>query len=269
MFDLLALRPLGPAHLIPTPAAPGVNNFKGYNVHTIALQVPLNKLTMDGQAPSGTNGVIGVWATTSRRQTRVLSTSGYGTADTGDWVQIERLGNPLVNEVVVPIGVKDHFNATAPAGDAQFLPAVADPELGRLIPALYPGLTVPAAPRNDLITIFLTGIPGLNQPANVVPSEMLRLNLAVKPSADIGKGARMGVLAGDTAGYPNGRRLEDDVVDIALQAIVGNTPFTPAFNKSPNNLVGDGVNTSGQAFNTSFPYVSAPYQGYSHGHHGG
>src|SRR6202035_3716128 len=153
-----------------------------------------------------------------------------------------RLGMPLVNEVVVPLGFKDHFNASAPAGDAQFLAAVQFPDtkgtqLPHLVTALY-GVPVPAEPRNDLVTIFLTGIPGLNQPANVQASEMLRLNMGVAPTADIGKGNRMGVLGGDNAGFPNGRRPEDDVVDIAIQAMAGATPLTPDFNKAPNNLLG-------------------------------
>jgi Domain of unknown function (DUF4331) len=139
-------------------------------------------LTTDGQAAKadGSNSIIGVWATTWRRQTRVLTESGFGDNQTGNWVQIERLGNPLVNEVVVPLGMKDHFNATPPSGDEQFLPAVTNPELPGLINTLY-GVPVLPAPRNDLVTIFLTGIPGLNQPANVQASKMLRLNMASRP----------------------------------------------------------------------------------------
>jgi hypothetical protein len=265
VFDLLALRPLQNLHkVVPLQATDGVNSFSGFNVHSIAFQVPITKLTTDGQAAKadGSNSIIGVWATTWRKQTKVLN--GIGGADaSGDWVQIERLGNPLVNEVVVPLGVKDHFNATAPSGDAEFLPAVTNPELPGLINALY-GVPVPPAPRNDLVTIFLTGIPGLNQPANVQASEMLRLNMGTPPSGPVGKGSRMGVLGGDNAGFPNGRRLEDDVVDIAIQAMAGATPFTPDFNKAPNNLLGDGVNASAQPFNDAFPYLSAPYAGFGH-----
>jgi hypothetical protein len=264
VFDLLALRPFDSLHkVVPLANTEGVNSFNGFNVHSIAMQIPITMLTTDGAAAKadGSNSIIGVWATTWRRQTRVLSDSGYGDSQTGDWVQIERLGNPLVNEVVVPLGVKDHFNATPPSADGQFVPAVTNPELPGLINALY-GVPVPPAPRNDLVTIFLTGIPGLNQPANVQASEMLRLNMGVAPSAGVGKGNRMGVLGGDTSGFPNGRRLEDDVVDIAIQAMAGATPFTPDFNKAPNNLLGDGVNQSAQAFNGGFPYLSQPYQGF-------
>jgi hypothetical protein len=263
VFDLLALRPFDALHKgVPLPNTEGVNSFTGFNVHTMAFQIPITALTTDGQAAraDGSNSIIGVWATTSRRQTRILSEGG-GDSQTGDWIQIERLGNPLVNEVVVPLGAKDHFNATPPAGDAEFLPAVLNPELPGLINALY-GVPVPPAPRNDLVTIFLTGIPGLTQPANVQASEMLRLNMGITPTAGVGKGNRMGVLAGDNAGFPNGRRPEDDVVDIAIQAMAGATPFTPEFNKAPNNLLGDGVNQSAQAFNGAFPYLSQPYQGF-------
>jgi hypothetical protein len=264
VFDLLALRPFDNLHKeLPLSAVPGVDSFNGFNVHTIALQVPITNLTSDGQPPKpdGSNAIIGVWATTLRRQMRVLSVSGFGSADTGDWVQIERLGNPLVNEVVIPLGLKDHFNAVPPTADGEFLSNVTNPELPGLINALY-GVPVPSAPRNDLVTIFLMGIPGLNQPANVQPAELLRLNMGIMPSAGVGRGNRMGVLGGDTAGFPNGRRPEDDVVDIAIQAMAGATPFTPDFNKAPNNLLGDGVNTSAQPFNGSFPYLSEPYEGF-------
>jgi len=264
VFDLLALRPLQNLHkVVPLQAVDGVNSFNGFNVHTIAFQIPITKLTTDGQAANadGSNSIIGVWATTSRRQTRVLSANGMGDNQSGDWVQVERLGNPLVNEVVVPLGVKDHFNATPPSGDGEFVPAVTNPELAGLITALY-GVPTPPAPRNDLVAIFLTGIPGLNQPKDVQASEMLRLNMGVAPSAGVGKGNRMGVLGGDNSGYPNGRRVEDDVVDIAIQAVAGATPFTPDFNKAPNNVLGDGVNASTLGYNGTFPYLSQPYQGF-------
>lgn len=124
---------------------------------------------------------------------------------------------------------------------------------------LYPGVTVPAAPRNDLVAIFLTGIAGLNQPAHVVPSEMIRLNMAIPPSASPD---RMGLLAGQSDGFPNGRRLGDDVVDIELRALAGGTPFTPSFNHSPNNALGDGVDANDRSFLPSFPYVATPFAGY-------
>jgi hypothetical protein len=191
IFDLLGLRPFNPAHLIPLPAAPGVDGLKGLNVHTIALQVRKSLLTHDGSAatdPGNTNSIIGVYSTTLRRRLRVdehRDERGFDERDEEDdaqWVQVSRLGMPLVNEVVIPLGLKDRFNASDPPQDSQFAPFVLNPEPARLIPVLYPGLKVPPAPRNDLVAIFLTGISGLNQPAKVTPAEMIRLNMAIPPS---------------------------------------------------------------------------------------
>ena len=124
-------------------------------------------------------------------------------------------------------------------------------------------MTVPAAPRNDLATIFLTGIPGLNQPDNVVASEMLRLNYSIKPTkTDPNAQNRLGLLGGEMDGFPNGRRLVDDVTDIALRAAAGGTPFTPAFNIAPNNALTDGVDASDEEFLEHFPYVAPPLAGY-------
>jgi hypothetical protein len=274
VFDLLGLRPFNPAHLIPLPGAPGVDGLKGLNVHTIALQVQKSMLTHDGSAgtdPGNTNSIIGVYSTTLRRRLRVDEghdegrpgvDEGQGEGhqeDNEQWVQVSRLGMPLVNEVVIPLGLKDRFNASDPREDSQFASFVMNPEPARLIPVLYPGLKVPPAPRSDLVAIFLTGIPGLNQPAKVRPSEMIRLNMAFPPS---GTPDRLGLLAGQNDGFPNGRRLGDDVVDIELRALAGATPFTPAFNVSPNNLLGDGVNQNDRSFLPAFPYVAPPFAGF-------
>jgi len=174
---------------------------------------------------------------------------------------------PLVNELIIPLGQKDKFNNSDPVNDAQFLPYVQDPEPARLIPVLYPSISVPPPPRNDVVSIFLTGIAGLNKPANVRPSEMIRLNTSIAPSAPIGQGNRLGVLGGDNAGFPNGRRLEDDVVDIELRVVAGGTPFTPAFNHSPNNVLSDGVDMNDNPVLNNFPFVSQPNKGYNHDHH--
>jgi hypothetical protein len=174
-------------------------------------------------------------------------------------VQVSRLGMPLVNEVVIPVGQKDRFNGSDPEQDGQFASFVQNPEPSRLIPVLYPGLKVPAAPRSDLVSIFLTGIPGVNQPMGVRPSEMIRLNMGFAPSASPN---RLGLLAGQSDGFPNGRRLGDDVVDIELRALAGGTPFTPAFNVSPNNLLGDGVDANDKPFLAHFPYVAHPFPGF-------
>ncbi len=262
-FDLLGLRPFNQAHKIPLPTANGVDGLGGFNVHTVALQVPTSDLTGNGSP------IIGVYSQTKRLQVRVLQPGTPGTPDIqrGRWVNVSRLGMPLVNELIIPLGKKDRYNNSDPVNDAQFLPFVKDPEPGRLIPALYPGVTVPPAPRSDVVAIFLTGLPGLNMPANVRPSDMIRLNTSIPPSAPVGQGNRLGVLGNDNAGFPNGRRLEDDIIDIEVRAVAGATPFTPTFNRSPNNVLSDGVDHNDVPFLTSFPYVGTPNQGYDHAHH--
>lgn len=245
IFDLGGLRPFNQAHLIKLPTAAGRDDVAGKNVHSIALQIPKSRLVTK-------DPVIGVWSTTSRYFVKVLSDQGEP-FQFGPWVQTSRLGNPLINEVVVPIGTKDRFNQSQPVNDAQYLPAVLKPELGALIPVLYPGVTTPTnvdaglgtGGREDLATIFLTGIPGVNKPANVRPAEMLRLNTTT------------------ASAFPNGRALTDDVVDTEIRAVAGATPFTPEFNKAPNNLLGDGVDANDKAFSSTFPYLASPASGYS------
>ena len=256
-FDLLTIRPGAPGN-----KGGGKDDLSGYSVLSIALQVPIAKLTNDASMPTDPNAqfaVIGAWTTAYRQKTKVLN--GDGTASgTGGWVQVSRLGAPLVNEVVVPVGANDLWNASRPSGDGQFLGGVTDPEPARLLHAIY-GIAVPPTPRNDLVAIFLTGIPGLNKPAVVQASEELRLNLATPVTASPN---RMGVLGGDNQGFPNGRRLGDDVVDIALQAVAGGTPFTPAQNVAPNNQLGDGVNANEVPFLGTFPYLDSPTSGFTH-----
>jgi hypothetical protein len=271
VFDLLGLRPFNAAHLIPLPPAPGVDGLKGLNTHTIAIQVPKHRLTHDGSLgtdAANPRSIIGVYSTTLRRRLRIDPDrddrrGGHDwdrDDDRGDdWVQVSRLGMPLVNEVVIPLGKKDRFNASDPRDDQQFASLVLNPEPARLIPVLYPVVHVPTAPRNDLVAIFLTGIAGLNQPAHVRPSEMIRLNMAIPPSASPN---RLGLLAGQLDGFPNGRRLGDDIVDIEVRALAGATPFTPAFNVAPNNLLGDGVDANDKTFLANFPYVASPFPGY-------
>ena len=253
VFDLAGLRPLNSAHAIPLPDEAGVDGLAGFNVHSVVLQVPTSEL-VDGDP------TIGVWSSTDRFTTKVF---GGGTVkDKGKFTQVSRLGMPLVNEVVAPLGAKDLFNASKPVDDAQFLKAVQDPEVAGLIPKLYPGVTVPPAPRDDLVTIFLTGIPDLNQPKDGAPSEMIRLNTSIPPTATAEQD-RLGLLAGQNDGFPNGRRLVDDVTDIELRALAGGTPFTADFNKAPNNALTDGVDANDVAFLEVFPYLAPPHQGYS------
>jgi hypothetical protein len=220
----------------------GNDSLAGFNVHTMALQLPKSELASDGDATK--NPIIGVW-TTAERQT--ISPTGKAS---GQYVQVDRLGNPLVNEVVVPVGAKDLFNQSKPADDAQFLAGVTDPELPKLIEAVYK-IKAPATPRNDLVSVFLTGVDGLNKPANVVPSEQLRLNMSIAPTASPNA---LGVIGGDKAGFPNGRRLQDDVIDIALQVVEGELVG------SANDL-GDGVSKNDVAFESAFPYMALPHSG--------
>jgi len=245
-------------------AGAGVNGLNGYNVHSIVLQAPITQLTANSSAPADPkdpNAVIGVWSTASRKSMSVLSTAGEAPTASGDWVQISRLGSPLVNEAVIPIGHKDLWNSSQPKDDGQFLKYVQDPEPSRLLNALYK-IAVPPAPRDDLVAIFLTGIPNATMPPNVQPSEQLRLNVAVPVSATPN---RMGVLGGDLQGYPNGRRLNDDVVDISLQALAGAAYplFHAGFKADPlAGKLGDGVDGPSVLPLDIFPYVASPYQGY-------
>jgi hypothetical protein len=187
----------------------------------------------------------------------------------GPWVQVSRLGMPLVNEVVIPLLNKDVWNGSQPRDDAQFANYVTDPELGRLLKGLYNIQVPPQGPfgsadqRDDLIAIFLTGIPNLNQPANVKPSEQIRLNVAIQPTANPNP---LGVVAGDNQGYPNGRRLADDVTDISIKAVAGAAYplFHPTFTPDPLAAqLGDGVNANDKPFRTAFPYLALPGSGFA------
>ncbi len=261
----------------------GIDTTKGYNVSTIAIEVPIQELTRDRiipSSPTAANAVVGVWATASRQTVTVRPgggppnrpgpppNRGGGTKSVGTWSQVSRLGNPLVNEVITPLRLKDEFNMSTPDDDSFLAPFVLDPQLAQLMAFVF-GITVPPAPRNDLVAIFATGIPvnpvtGPNYTtflSDGTPHEYLRLNVAIAPTA-IGDISRLGLLGGDVAGFPNGRRVHDDVVDIALRAVAGGTPFTPDTNVAPNNTLGDGVsfNPEGPAL-TRFPYLLPPNQG--------
>jgi hypothetical protein len=258
-FDLLGLRPLNQAHLVPLPEESGVDSVAGFNTHTIAIQVPKTELVAG-------DPVVGVYSTTERPGMKVFSPTGAAPQQSGEFVQVSRLGMPLVNEVVIPLGMKDEFNASEPSGDQQFLQFVQDPEPARLLPVLYPvftqpGMCLPTAPRMDLVTIFLTGIEGLNQPQNVTPSEMIRLNTEIAPTP-LAQQDRLGLLAGQMDGFPNGRRLVDDTVDIELQALAGATPLGACADRAPNNALSDGVDGNDLPLLPAFPYLATPHQGY-------
>ena len=320
VFDLLSLRGQAP----PIGYAPGqdqsnlpLDGVAGYNTHTIAIQVPISRLMANDDYEGDEQGgepVIGVWATASRRSTRVLNGVG-GILDgrgaeshTGNFVQVSRLGMPLVNEVVIPLALKDAFNNLRPEQDAGIYTAdtdvgnllqrsVLDPELQRLLKALY-DVPNPGANRLDLQAIFLTGLkttkpftintaggpvtlpPGtnVNMPSDVQPAEMLRLNTAppFRPGVEGSVCAptpnyQLGLLGGDACGFPNGRRLQDDVTDIELLAVAGAaysvlTNDTFEFNPALIGVLRDGVNQNDKELLSTFPYVATPWSGTEHRH---
>jgi hypothetical protein len=249
VFDLLGVPPADNE----TP-----DSTAGLNVHSIAIEVPISALTSTGTrpgSPADPNAVIGVWSTASRPS--VTTRNGAEERHNNRYVQVSRLGQPLVNEVVIPRRVKDAFNSIPPTEDAVALPVVQDPEVPKLLKLLF-NVDSPPAPRADLVTIFLTGIPGLNQPPNVRPAEMLRLNVAIAPTTSPN---RLGVIGGDPAGFPNGRRVGDDVTDVAIRAMAGATPLTPGFNTGINAQLGDGVFANDIPYLTTFPYLAHPHPG--------
>jgi hypothetical protein len=275
IFDLGNLRPFQQLHnqygmqVFSQPTA-GVNATNQLNVHSIALQVPASDLVRSGHHP-----VIGVWTTASRQRACVRDADA-ATVDVGPFVQVSRLGNPLFNEVIVPMGRKDRWNALPPADDKKFASYVTHPELAALLPGLYPGvfpnlaaLVQSGKPRADLEAILLTGIPsgivpGFTNFTGSVPADMLRLNTSIRPAS---KPNILGVLGGDLAGYPNGRRVFDDVVTIELRAVAGLTyplvdrTFTP---DGAASAVNDGLTPASvkAPFLNKFPYLGVAYDGF-------
>lgn len=258
IFDLLSIRG--------SFSSGGYNLFDQFSVQTIALQIPINKLTAGGDP------VIGFWASNSRKATRVLPGAGNAQNDAAgigegkitskDWKQVSRLGLALVNEAVIPMALKDKFNASQPKDDvANFAGPVTDPELAKLLHGIY-AVSVPDAPRQDLVDALLLGVPGLNRPAgSPVASDQLRLNTSTPLCTS--SCSTMGVIGGDVAGYPNGRRLTDDVIDISERVIAG--VLVQGYNISPNNALGDGVNATPYEFGETFPYLASPVDGFSYG----
>ena len=304
VFDLGDLRPFEEAHAMfglsstgLMKAMPGVNSLANTNVHSLALQIPIDQLTRSGRAPKSvtdSDAVIGVWTTAYRQKVRIIGDNAHSTRS-GPWTQVSRLGNPLVNELLIGIGQKDFWNTQMPAGDKQFLTSYTNPLLAQLIPVLYPNVfpnlekynTVKGSyatnangpDRADLVAVLLTGIP-----ASVVASaptysgtgvlaDELRLNVAVAPSTSAP--SNLGVLGGDVAGFPNGRRVFDDVATIELIAVAGATlglvdsKFTPDAAAKPGTNVSFGL--TGSASDTtakgsvdylpSFPYLGTPWSG--------
>lgn len=240
VFDLLNLDPVG------APDA-NHNDLDAKNVTTIALEVPIACLTKVGDP------IIGAWSTAS------MADHGRGRGR-GRLNQVSRLSAPLVNEIIIGLPDKDKFNASAPSNDAQFAKYVTNPSLPALIQALFPSVTAPTKfPRTDLVAAFLTGVDGLNKPAKVKPAEMMRLNTSIAPK-QAGAQATLGVLAGDTAGFPNGRRPGDDVVDIELRVAMG--VLLPLADAPSGQLpYTDGVALSATEFRSTFPYLNTPLPG--------
>ncbi len=273
IFDLGALRPFQMAHLIPSAMAAGVNGLQGLNVHSIAIQVPKSDLTRDGVTPTdvmAASSVIGVYASASRQKAKAWDDDKGRMDGHGPFQQVSRLGNPLFNEVIVPMAKKDRWNAVRPSDDAQFAQYVAKPELAGLLPVLYPGvfpnLAAYTKPRADLLAILLTGIPagvvtGFQNFTGPTQADLLRLNLAVPPSPTPND---LGLVAGDAAGFPNGRRILDDTVTVELRAIAGLTiplvdpGFTPDATAAK---VTDGT-TNIRGLLPQFPYLGHPAGGY-------
>jgi Domain of unknown function (DUF4331) len=266
IFDLINLNPLG------AEVGGNKNDLENKNISTIALEVPVACLAAGGDP------VIGGYTTASVRQGKLANptpASGLNNAtkDGGAWTQVSRLGMPLVNEVVIGMDDKDRFNASKPMDDGQFLTYVTNPTLPALIQSLFPSAPAPTnVGRSDLVAAFLTGISGLNQPKTVTPSEMLRLNTSIAPTAAAGQSA-LGVAAGDLAGFPNGRRPGDDVVDLSLRVAMGalcsltgaNDQFKvgckPADAPAGTAAITDGVRKTAADFQTSFPYLKTPLSG--------
>jgi hypothetical protein len=277
IFDLGDLRPFANLHatfgLPGLQAGPGVNATNHLNVHSIALQLPASQLTRSGHP------TIGVWTTASRQRVRLWDADNGQNVDSGPFRQVSRLGNPLVNEVLIPLGQKDRWNSLPPSDDKLFAGYIAHPGLAALLPDLYPGvfpnlakLVASGQPRADLEAIFLTGIPaglipGFANFTGPVQADMLRLNTSVAPTP-AAKQSIFGLLGGDAAGFPNGRRVTDDVVAVELRALAGVTyplidkTFTPdaAAGKLTDGLTPASVSAP---YLGQFPYLGVPYQGFT------
>jgi hypothetical protein len=277
IFDLLALRPFQEYQLIPTPKTGGVDATQNINVHSIALQVNIGLLTSDGTIPTNpldSIATIGFWATASRQQGTVLSSTGGAPTLAGPWIQVSRLGNPLINEAFIPLGMKDYWNSQEPVNDSQFQSYYANPMVAQLMPVLYPTVLAgvplpPANPRQDIEIVLGTGIPsgvisGFQNYTGSTFSDMLRLNVAIPPSSNPNP---KGIIGGDLAGFPNGRRPLDDTVDIYLEVAAGviypliDPSFTPPAAASE---LTQGVIEPRAPFLKTFPYLPTPFGGYSY-----
>jgi len=294
VFDLGDLRPFEQDHntfgLSGTglgQMAAGVNSTAGVNVHSIAIQVPIKELTASGKMPTSVtapHAVLGVWTTASRQKAHILGSSPAEDVHSGPFTQVSRLGNPLVNEVLIPMSEKDYWNMQPPSEDKQFSFTISHPELAGLLPVLYPGVfpnlatyVAGGTARADLLAILLTGIPtgvvpGFQNYTGKVQADMLRLNVAIPPTTT--GASNLGLIGGDPAGFPNGRRVFDDVVTIELRAIAGVTLPLVDPSYMPDGAAGAismGL-TSGASdltamgtenYLSEFPYLGTPYSGFA------
>lgn len=261
-FDTLNTS-LSPPVLTPAQDAALVNlatdSVSGYAVNSIAIEVPISMLTRTGavEAPTSPAATIGVWATTSRPRTTVRR-SPLPAASSGAFMQVQRMGNPLVNELLVGTGFKDRFSMDQPKNDSQFATFVLDPRIARVVNALTGGaVDIPDPPRTDLLPLvtYAPPIAASGTPAGPI-ADLLRLNTGVAPTIP-GSENRLGLLGNDPAGFPNGRRLMDDVTDITLRVVVGGVLAGPPFSTSPiNSRLGDGVNVNDAPYRTTFPYLA-------------
>ncbi len=274
IFDLGDLRPFQSLHIYGMANAMGVNSTNEFGVHSIALQVPKGDLTRSSGWHDWRrrDSVIGVWAAASRSKAVIYEPGGV-IGNFGPPVQVSRLGNPLFNEVIVPMGKKDLWNSLTPASDSQFLSYVQHPELAGLLPVLYPNvfphLAGLKAARADLVAILLTGIPsgivpGFQNYTGSTYADELRLNLSIPPTTSSPN--PLGVIGGDLAGFPNGRRVFDDVTSVELRAIAGATYPLVDKNYKPDAAAGlltDGLTEANTSYLDQFPYLGTPQSGYN------
>jgi hypothetical protein len=289
IFDLGELRPFAPDFLLKGAAVAGINSLASLNVHSIAIQVPITRLTRDGSQPgpddyTDADSTIGVWTSASRQKSRMYT---HPHDWTGPWTQVSRLGNPLINEVIIPMGQKDYWNMQSPDDDSQFSQYYDHPSLAGLLNVLYPGAFPNLAAytanasntRPDLDAVLLTGVPplfpGFQNYTGPTKADMLRLNVAIPPTSPSSANI-LGVVGGDNAGFPNGRRVFDDVVSVELKAVAGALlhDVVPSFtadaaagalfdvggpSTEPTTVAS--LSAFGLTYGTTFPYLSDPWDG--------
>lgn len=242
------------------------DSVAGFNVNSIAVELPITMLTRDGRlhAAGEPHAVIGTYATTSRPRIKIQPpTPGGAPSLSTTFTSIQRMGNPLFNELIIGTGDKDKFSMSEPKNDAQFASYALDPLLARVLNAAYGGaVPIPPPPRTDLLPLVVYKAPicpGCSDAQAGPVADLLRLNTGIAPTP-VGARKRLGFIAGDSAGYPNGRRVSDDVTDIAARAVLGLLAGAP-FNGFPNNRIGDGTNTNDKPYQESFPYVAFAHDG--------